>query len=59
MQGGAIDYDVAWFDSLARTFREKGGLTKEEILQRMKIFNGHNPRLEEMVEKVFQGGVEE
>ncbi|ASI98494.1 NADPH-dependent hydrogenase/sulfhydrogenase 1 subunit delta [Thermococcus celer] len=51
---GAIDYDVAWFDSLARTFREKG-LTKEEILQRMKIFNGHNPRLEEMVEKVFQG----
>ena len=51
---GAIGYDVAWFDSLAKTFREKG-LTKEEILERMKIFNAHNPKLEEMVEKVFQG----
>jgi sulfhydrogenase subunit delta len=50
---GAIGYDVAWFDSLAKTFREKG-LTKEEILQRMKIFNAHNPKLEEMVEKIFQ-----
>ncbi len=50
---GAIGYDVAWFDSLAKTFREKG-LTKEEILERMKIFNAHNPKLEEMVEKVFQ-----
>ena len=51
---GAIGYDVAWFDSLARTFREKG-LTKEEILQRMKIFNAHNPKLEEMVNRIFEG----
>ncbi|MBP1911353.1 NADPH-dependent hydrogenase/sulfhydrogenase 1 subunit delta [Thermococcus stetteri] len=51
---GAVGYDVAWFDSLAKTFREKG-LTKEEILERMKMFNAHNPKLEEMVEKVFQG----
>jgi len=51
---GAIGYDVAWFDSLARAFKEKG-LTKEEILERMKIFNAHNPKLEEMVEKVFGG----
>ncbi len=52
---GAIGYDVAWFDSLARTFREKG-LTKEEILERMRIFNAHNPRLEEMIDKIFEEG---
>ena len=51
---GAVGYDVAWFDSLARTFREKG-LTKEEIIERMKIFNAHNPKLEEMVNKIFEG----
>jgi sulfhydrogenase subunit delta len=51
---GAIDYDVAWFDSLARVFKEKG-LTKEDILERMKIFNAHNPKLEEMVNKIFEG----
>jgi len=51
---GAIDYDVAGFDSLARVFRKKG-LTKEEILERMKIFNAHNPKLEEMVSRVFEG----
>ncbi|NJE55297.1 NADPH-dependent hydrogenase/sulfhydrogenase 1 subunit delta [Thermococcus sp. 21S9] len=51
---GAIGYDVAWFDSLARVFKEKG-LTKEEILERMKIFNAHNEKLEEMVEKIFEG----
>ncbi|WP_297069989.1 NADPH-dependent hydrogenase/sulfhydrogenase 1 subunit delta [Thermococcus sp.] len=51
---GAIGYDVAWFDSLARTFREKG-LTREEIIERMKIFNAHNPKLEEMVNKIFEG----
>ncbi|AHL22063.1 NADPH-dependent hydrogenase/sulfhydrogenase 1 subunit delta [Thermococcus nautili] len=51
---GAIGYDVAWFDSLARVFKEKG-LTKEEILERMKIFNAHNEKLEEMVEKIFGG----
>ncbi|WP_461862706.1 NADPH-dependent hydrogenase/sulfhydrogenase 1 subunit delta [Thermococcus sp.] len=52
---GAIGYDVAWFDSLARVFREKG-LTKEEILERMRIFNAHNPRLEEMIDKIFEEG---
>ncbi len=51
---GAISYDVAWFDSLARVFKEKG-LTKEEILERMKIFNAHNPKLEEMVNRIFEG----
>ena len=51
---GAIGYDVAWFDSLARVFKEKG-LTKEEILERMKIFNAHNPKVEEMVNKIFEG----
>ena len=51
---GAIGYDVAWFDSLAKTFKEKG-YTKEEILERMKIFNAHNPKLEEMVGKIFEG----
>lgn len=52
---GAIGYDVAWFDSLARMFREKG-LTKEEILERMRIFNAHNPKLEEMIDKIFEEG---
>ena len=52
---GAVGYDVAWFDSLAKTFKEKG-LTKEEILERMRIFNAHNPKLEEMVEKIFEEG---
>jgi len=51
---GAIGYGVAWFDSLARVLREKG-LTREEILERMKIFNAHNEELEEMVEKIFGG----
>ena len=51
---GAIGYDVAWFDSLARVFKEKG-LTKEEILERMKIFNAHNQKLEEMVNRIFEG----
>jgi len=52
---GAIGYDVAWFDSLARVFKEKG-LTKGEILERMRIFNAHNPKLEEMVNKIFEEG---
>ncbi|ASJ10787.1 sulfhydrogenase 1 subunit delta [Thermococcus sp. P6] len=50
---GAIGYDVAYFDSLAQTLKEKG-LTKEEIIERMKIFNGHNPRIEEMVGSMFR-----
>lgn len=52
---GAVGYDVAWFDSLAREFKKKG-FTKEEILDRMKIFNAHNPKLEEMVNKIFEEG---
>ncbi len=52
---GAIGYDVAYFDSLARTLKEKG-FTKEEIIERMKIFNAHNPKLEEMVGKIFEEG---
>jgi len=52
---GAVGYDVAWFDSLALEFKKKG-LTKEEILERMKIFNAHNPKLEEMVNKIFGEG---
>ncbi len=52
---GAIGYDVAWFDSLAKTFKEKG-LTKMEILERMRIFNAHNQKLEEMVDKIFEEG---
>ncbi len=39
----------------SRVFREKG-LTKEEILERMRMFNAHNPKLEEMVNKIFEGG---
>jgi len=51
---GAVK-EVAWFDSLAREFKKKG-LKKEEILQRMRIFNAHNPKLEEMINKVFEEG---
>ncbi|ALM74622.1 NADPH-dependent hydrogenase/sulfhydrogenase 1 subunit delta [Thermococcus barophilus] len=52
---GAIGYDVAYFDALGLTLRKKN-FTKDEILDRMRIFNAHNPKLEEMVNKIFEEG---
>ncbi|MHA1865696.1 MAG: NADPH-dependent hydrogenase/sulfhydrogenase 1 subunit delta [Candidatus Heimdallarchaeaceae archaeon] len=49
---GPVPNDVAWFDSLAKVFVEKG-FTEEYIRERMKIFGSHHPKLEELLTKVF------
>jgi len=51
---GPVPNDVAWFDSLAKIFVEKG-FTEEYIRERMKIFGSHHPKLEELLAKVFGG----
>ncbi|UJG42172.1 MAG: sulfhydrogenase 1 subunit delta [Candidatus Heimdallarchaeum aukensis] len=51
---GPVPNDVAWFDSLAKVFVEKG-FTEEYIRERMKIFGSHHPKLEELLAKVFGG----
>ncbi len=51
---GPVPYDNAWFDALARIFKELG-FKKEYIRMRMKIFGAHDPHLEEMLERVFGG----
>lgn len=50
---GPVPHGVAWFDSLARTFREKG-MSKDEIRARMEIFGKQYENMNEMVKKVFE-----
>jgi sulfhydrogenase subunit delta len=49
---GPVEHDTAWFDSLAKVFKEKG-MTEEYIRERMEIFGAHNPNLEKQLEKIF------
>ena len=51
---GPVENDTAWFDSLAKVFKEKG-FTKEYIKTRMEIFGTHNPNLEKFLDKAFNG----
>jgi sulfhydrogenase subunit delta len=50
---GPLEHDTAWFDSLAKVFKEKG-MTKDYVRKRMSIFGAHNPHLEKMIDKVFE-----
>jgi len=50
---GPLPYNIAWFDSLAKAFKEKG-MKKEEIKARMEIFGKQYEKMEEMIEKVFE-----
>ncbi|MHA1399465.1 MAG: NADPH-dependent hydrogenase/sulfhydrogenase 1 subunit delta [Candidatus Heimdallarchaeaceae archaeon] len=54
---GPVPNNVAWFDSLAQIFRDKG-FSEEYIRQRMSIFGAHHPDLETLLKKIF-GGEEE
>ncbi|MBC7128335.1 MAG: sulfhydrogenase 1 subunit delta [Thermoplasmatales archaeon] len=49
---GALQHNVAWFDSLAITFKNRG-INKEEIKKRMEIFCKQSEKIEEIIEKVF------
>ena len=49
---GPVPYGIAWFDSLARTFKEKG-FSKEEVKERMKIFAAQYEELDKMVNKIY------
>jgi sulfhydrogenase subunit delta len=49
---GPVPHGIAWFDALARTFREKG-MDRERIRERIGIFGRQYPRMDELVEKVF------
>ena len=55
---GPVENDTAWFDSLAKVFKEKN-LSEEYIRKRMSIFGAHNPNLDKLLEKVFQEKKEE
>jgi len=50
---GPVPHGTAWFDSLAKTFKEKG-MSKEYIKRRMEIFGKQYEKLDEMIEKVFE-----
>jgi sulfhydrogenase subunit delta len=50
---GSVPHDTAWFDSLAKTFREKG-FSEEYIRKRMAIFNSHDPNFEKRLQKAFK-----
>lgn len=51
---GPVENNTAWFDSLALTFKEKG-FSEEYIRTRMSIFGAHNPNLDKLLQKVFNG----
>lgn len=50
---GPIENDTAWFDSLAKVFKEKK-FSEEYIRTRMSIFGAHNPNLDKLLEKAFK-----
>ncbi|MEA2055098.1 MAG: sulfhydrogenase 1 subunit delta [Candidatus Thermoplasmatota archaeon] len=49
---GPVPQGTAWFDSLARTFKEKG-MDKEYVRKRMAIFAAQYGKLDEMLDKVY------
>jgi len=51
---GPVPKGAAWFDSLARVFREKG-IDKEQVKERMAIFASQYEKLDEMIDKVYEG----
>ncbi len=51
---GPVPHDIAWFDSLALTFKNKG-LSEEQVHHRLRIFGAHNPNLEPMLKKIYGG----
>jgi sulfhydrogenase subunit delta len=54
---GPVPQNAVWFDSLAKTMKERG-YSKEYIKARMRIFNSHHHYLGKYLEKAF-GGTEE
>ena len=55
---GPVENDTAWFDSLAKVFKQKG-FTEEYIRDRMMIFGAHNPNLSRLLWKAFHDEEEE
>lgn len=45
--------DIAWFDSLARTFKEKN-IDEEYVRKRMEIFGKQYEKIDDMLKKVFE-----
>lgn len=50
---GPLPHNIAWFDSLARVFKENG-MSKEMVKARMEIFGKQYEKMDEMIEKVFE-----
>ncbi len=50
---GPLPHNIAWFDSLARTFKERG-MSKEFIKSKMEIFGKQYENMEELINKVFE-----
>lgn len=50
---GPVENDTAWFDSLAKVFKEKK-FSEEYIRTRMSIFGAHNPNLDKLLDKAFK-----
>jgi sulfhydrogenase subunit delta len=51
---GPVPHDTAWFDSLAKTFKEKG-ISEGHVRDRMTIFGAHDPNLSAMLKKIYGG----
>ncbi|HDS59359.1 MAG TPA: sulfhydrogenase 1 subunit delta [Thermoplasmatales archaeon] len=49
---GAVPHDTAWFDSLAKTFKDRG-MDKEYVRKRMAIFSAHHGKLDEMLDAIY------
>lgn len=49
---GAVPHETAWFDSLARTFKNIG-MDRDTVEKRMAIFSARHPHMQEMLDEVY------
>lgn len=52
---GPVPHNNAWFDSLAKIFKNKG-FSEEYIHKRMAIFSSHDPNFDKQLDKAFMDG---
>ena len=50
---GPLPFEIAWYDSLARVFKEKK-MSKDYIKSKMEIFGKQYEKIDEMLEKVWK-----
>lgn len=49
---GAVPHETAWFDSLARTFKDIG-MDRDAVEKRMAIFSARHPQMQGMLDEVY------